>query len=101
MVTGKLGRHSRDGYPAAAIPLRFFSKGNAVCLNLWMALGGMVVPQLAATSVYPGLFRPGLNRNAVCKLAPTNSKRNRLGLQGLLEEHPRCYCAELILWTSR
>jgi hypothetical protein len=28
--------------------------------NLWMALGGMVVPQLAATSACPGLFRPGL-----------------------------------------
>jgi hypothetical protein len=27
---------------------------------LWMALGGMVVPQPAATSVTPGLFRPGL-----------------------------------------
>jgi len=28
--------------------------------NLWMALGGMVVPQLAATSACPGLFLPGL-----------------------------------------
>jgi hypothetical protein len=49
--------------PQAAIPfLHFLSKemGNAVCLNLWMALGGMVVPQLAATSAHPGLFRPGL-----------------------------------------
>jgi hypothetical protein len=46
--------------PQAAIPFAFFLKGNAVCLNLWMALGGMVVPQLAATSAHPGLFRPGL-----------------------------------------
>ena len=60
MVTGKLGRHSREGYPAAAIPLCFFSKDLQFAFNLWMALGGMVVPQLAATSTYPGLFRPGL-----------------------------------------
>ena len=49
--------------PQAAIsPFAFLPKemGSAVCLNLWMALGGMVVPQLAATSAYPGLFRPGL-----------------------------------------
>jgi hypothetical protein len=50
----------------------------AACL--WMALGGMVVPQPAATSAHPGLFRPGLDRNAASKLAPTKSKsRNRLG----------------------
>jgi hypothetical protein len=79
MVTGKLGRHSREGYPAAAIPLCFFSKDLQFAFNLWMALGGMVVPQLAATSADPGFFRPGLNRNAACKLAPTKSKRNRLG----------------------
>jgi hypothetical protein len=46
--------------PQAAIPLALFLKGNAVCLNLWMALGGMVVPQLAATSAHPGFFLPGL-----------------------------------------
>jgi hypothetical protein len=36
-----------------------------------MALGGLFFPQLAATSVNSGLFRPDLNRNAACKLAPT------------------------------
>ena len=46
--------------PQAAILLRFFSKESRFAFNLWMALGGMVVPQLAATSAYPGLFRPGL-----------------------------------------
>jgi hypothetical protein len=60
MVTGKLGRHSQVGYPAAAILLCFFSKDLRFAFNLWMALGGMVVPQLAATSVCPGFFLPGL-----------------------------------------
>jgi hypothetical protein len=46
--------------PQAAILLRFFSKDLRFAFNLWMALGGMVVPQLAATSAHPGLFRPGL-----------------------------------------
>jgi hypothetical protein len=40
--------------------LRFFSKDLRFAFNLWMALGGMVVPQLAATSAHPGFFRPGL-----------------------------------------
>ena len=44
----------------AAIPLCFFSKDLRSAFNLWMALGGMVVPQLAATSACPGLFLPGL-----------------------------------------
>jgi hypothetical protein len=59
--------------------LSFFLEGFAARLCLWMALGGMVVPQPAATSEHPGFFRPGLVRNAASKLAPTKSKRNRLG----------------------
>jgi hypothetical protein len=46
--------------PQAAILLRFFSKESRFAFNLWMALGRMVVPQPAATSVDPGFFRPGL-----------------------------------------
>jgi len=46
--------------------------------NLWMALGGLFFPQLAATSVNSGLFRPDLNRNAACKLAPVKLAGARL-----------------------
>ena len=83
MVTGKLGRliagwlsHGRN---LERLSYEFRPKNLRFTFNLWMALGGMVVPQPAATSDHPGLFRPGLFRNAAGKLAPTKLKRNRLG----------------------
>jgi hypothetical protein len=61
------------------------------------------------------MVSPGLRRNADCNLAPKtlhfkagkafdlqNFATKLIGVTRLvLEEHPRHFCAELILWTSR
>ena len=51
-----------------------------------MALGGWFFPQLAATSVNSGLFRPDLNRNAACKLAPAKLPERNLNKEAALLE---------------
>jgi hypothetical protein len=72
----------------------------------WMALGGLVCPQQTAASRSPGSFLPGPTRNAAASWRHKKSYGSRYNevdwyLQGLCEEYPRTYCAELILWTSR
>ena len=85
--------------PQAAILLRFFSKELRFAFNLWMALGGMVVPQLAATSACPGLFRPGLTGMRLANWRQQNQNEIDWDYKALIEERPALfYCAELILW---
>jgi len=78
MVTGKLVKADPRGPSPALADSGFRLKAPGANAphafntpQLWMALGGLFFPQLAATSVNSGLFRPDLNRNAARKLAPT------------------------------
>jgi hypothetical protein len=85
--------------PQAAILLRFFSKELRFAFNLWMALGGMVVPQLAATSAHPGFFRPGLTGMRLANWRQQN--QNKIDWDTRLVRRASANCAELILWTSQ
>ena len=63
-----------------------------------MALGGMVFPQPTAASDHPGLFRPGLVRNAVMQAGANKTRQNRLVYKA---RRASANCAELILWLSQ
>src|SRR6185437_5824246 len=96
MVTGKSSEALRD----PSLSLRISAQGSRLeYASTWMALGGLVYPQPAATSACPGWFLPGragtrtaIWRQKICSVSETGCNEidwTCLDLQGLSEERLR------------